>query len=483
MLFKFSNDFLMDTFTLVDNKFIIEYLPYAKDKEIRVYLYGLYQCNNPAEPNTLDDMTRVLDVAEEEILEIYSYWAECGLVKIISAKPLEVLYLSMKRGNQPPRKFKAEKYGDFNVQLQELFHDRQILPNEYNEYYMFLEVYKMEQSALLMIAQYCIDQKGNNVRYPYIIAVAKDWANNGVKTISDVEEKLLEYEAQTDSMRQLLKALARKGGADLDEKQLLLKWTKSWGYELDAIVFAAKSLKSKTFKRLDTQLDDYYRKNIFTQPAMKDYESYITALRELAIKINKTIGVFYESMDHVIEVYTVPWTEKGFDDEALCTIAHYCFLGGVKTLGGVNSYVSSFFKKGLLTKDSIDQFIAIQLANDEKIKKIIEATGRIRNVTNNDRESYKLWTTTWGFSDEIILYAAECSALKTYPIPAMSQLLQNWNSQNIKSIEKAKSTDSNIVKNGKKQHNASNYMNHDYSKEELKRIFSNNDLFDDENNY
>ncbi|HKL93652.1 MAG TPA: DnaD domain protein [Clostridia bacterium] len=465
----------MDTFMLVDNKFIIEYLPYAKDIEIRVYLYGLYLCSNPAEPNTLDDMTRALDISEDNVLEIYSYWAECGLVKILSTSPLEVQYLSMKRGNQPPRKFKAEKYSDFNLQLQGLFPNRQILPNEYNEYYMFLEVYKIEQNALIMIAQYCIHQKGAAVRYPYIIAVAKDWANNGVKTVADVEEKLLEYEAQTDSMRQLLKALGRKGGADLEEQQMLLKWTKNWGYELNAVIFAAKLLKNKTFKRLDTQLDDYYRKNIFTEPEMKDYEEHCTKLRELAIKINKTIGVFYESLDHIIEVYTIPWTEKGFDEEALSAIAHYCFLGGVKTLDGVNSYVNFYFKKGLLTKESIDQFIAIQLANDEVIKKIIETAGRIRAVTNNDRESYKLWNITWGFANEIILYAASLCALKTYPIPAITQLLQSWNSQNVKTIDQAKALDGNSTQYAKPT--SQSFVSRDYTKSDLTSIFADNDIF------
>lgn len=479
MILKFSSDFLMDTFTLVDNKFIIEYLPYAKDLQIRVYLYGLYLCTNPAEPNTLEDMTRVLDLSEEEVLDVFSYWAECGLVKILSTSPLEVQYLSMKRGNQPPRKFKAEKYNDFNIQLQSIFPNRQILPNEYNEYYMFLEVYKMEQNALIMIAQYCIHQKGANVRYPYIIAVAKDWSNNGVKTVADVEEKLLEYEAQTDSMRQLLKALARKGGASLEEQQMLLKWTKNWGYELNAIVFAAKQLRNKTFKRLDTQLDEYYRKSIFTEPEMKDYVKHYAMLRDLAIKINKVIGVFYESLDHIIEVYTIPWTEKGFDEEALQAVAHYCFLGGVKTLDGVNSYVNFFFKKGMITKQSIDQFIGIQLANDEIIKKIIEATGRLRVVTNNDRESYKLWNITWGFANDVIIHAASLCALKTYPIPAITQLLQSWKSHNVKTVQQAKALGNNNVSNPSAKVPAEAFMSREYTKSDLTSIFADNDIFSD----
>ena len=37
---KFSSDYLMESFTLVDNLFMNEYLPYAEEGYIKVYLYG-----------------------------------------------------------------------------------------------------------------------------------------------------------------------------------------------------------------------------------------------------------------------------------------------------------------------------------------------------------------------------------------------------------------------------------------------------------
>lgn len=462
----------MDTFTLVDNKFIIEYLPFAEDLHVRVYLYGLYLCTNPSNA-VLDDITSVFDMTEDTVIDIFKYWADLGLVRIVSERPLEVKYLSLKSGNQPPKKFKAEKFSDFNIHLQQLFENRQILPNEFNEYYLFLESYKMDEDALLMIVQYCIDQKGMSVRYPYILTVAKDWFNNGVKSVQDVEQKLEEYEAQSDSMRQVLVALKRKGGADLEEKQMLLKWTKNWGFDLQAVVFAAEKLKNKSFKRLDAKLDDYWRKNIFTEIAMQNFEKRMDSLRDLAININKIIGVFYESLDYIIETYTIPWLNKGFDNEALLKIAHYCFVGGVRSLEGLNSYINSFFKQGCLTKESIDQYISLQIQNDEKIKKIIEATGRVRNVTSNDRESYKLWSGTWGFSDDIILYAAGCSAAQTYPIPAISRLLKNWHDNNITTLEKAK----NAPITSQPATQAKTVISREYSKSDLQAIFADNDLF------
>ena len=67
---RFSSDFLMETFTLVDNLFVHEHLPYLEEKQIKVYIYGLYLCNSNGE-NTLENLCTVLDVTEDELTAIY----------------------------------------------------------------------------------------------------------------------------------------------------------------------------------------------------------------------------------------------------------------------------------------------------------------------------------------------------------------------------------------------------------------------------
>ena len=183
-----------------------------------------------------------------------------------------------------------------------------------------------------------------------------------MRTVADVENKLNEYEAQTDDMRAVLNALGRKTGAELEEKQMLLKWTRSGGFELPAVIAAAKALKGgKSFKKLDQKLDEFYRMSVFTAEDMAAYNRYRERIQELTVKINKNIGVFYESLDHIIEVYTIPWTNKGFSDEALVTVAHYCFLSGIRTLEGMNGVINKFFAQGLLTVEAIDDLSLIHI--------------------------------------------------------------------------------------------------------------------------
>lgn len=480
---KFSSDYLIETFTLVDNLFINEYLPYATENQIKVYIYGLYLCSFPLErDNNLESFSKITNIPEDEIIETFAFWEETGLLQIISKTPFEVKYLCLKGTKQPPKKYKSEKYYDFNLQLQEMFPNRPLVQNEYVLLYEIIDSYKIQPDAMLMIVQYCIGLKGLTVRFPYIIAVVKNWATEGIKTVEDVEGRLSEYEAQDENMKAVLNALSRKGGADLDEKQQLLKWTKNWGFDISSIVFAAKTLKSnRSFKKLDNVLDEYYRMSIFTEKEMQQYVEHREMLFNITIKINSTISVFYETLDHIIETYTSPWVAKGYDEDALLTIAHYCFLSNIRTLSGMNNYVNRFFKLGLISKESINEYIEAKIKSDESIKNVLTATGSSRGVTANDREFYKVWCMDWGFTDDVILYAAELSSSTHFPIQYMNKILSAWKETKLFTLDEIKkdksSTPVSAAKGAKRIE--PNFTAREYTKEELAATFDRLTNFDE----
>jgi DnaD/phage-associated family protein len=383
----------------------------------------------------------------------------------------------LKGTKQPPKKYKSEKYYDFNIQVQDMFPNRPLVQNEYVLLYEFIDSYKVQTDAMLMIIQYCVSLKGLTVRFPYIIAVAKNWANEGIKTVSDVELRLSEYESQDENMKAVLKALSRKGVADLEEKQLLLKWTKNWGFDINSVVFAAKCLKNnRTFKKLDSTLDDYYKLNIFTEKEMLAYVEYREKLHDITIKINSTISVYYETLDHIIETYTAPWLSKGFDEDALLTIAHYCFLSGIRTLSGMNGYVSRFYKLGLISKESINEYIEGKIQNDEVIKKILHATGSSRGVTANDREFYKVWCMDWGFTDDVLLYGAELASATHFPLQYLNKLLSNWKESKLYTLDEIKA--SKPAKLYQQKRAEQSFTAREYTKEELAATFDSINNFD-----
>ncbi|HPD02936.1 MAG TPA: hypothetical protein PK245_06235, partial [Clostridia bacterium] len=87
---RFSNDYLIESFTLVDNLFINEYLPYADEKQIKAYIYGLYLCYRDGGDNTIENFSNALDIEIDELINIFTHFEDNGLVQIISKQPFEV---------------------------------------------------------------------------------------------------------------------------------------------------------------------------------------------------------------------------------------------------------------------------------------------------------------------------------------------------------------------------------------------------------
>ena len=471
---KFSSDFLMNNYTLVDNLFITELLPNLESEEIKIYIYGQYLCMNQSKDNSLEEMGKALGVAPSKIVETFQFFEDNGLVKIKSKMPLEVEYLCLKNQNQLPKKYKTGKYSDFSSHLQTLFPSRMLTPNEFNEYFGFLENYAMDQDALLMVVQFCIDTKGETVRYPYVLTIAKDWASQGVKTVEDVEIKLNDFETQSELMRKVLVALNRKGAADLEEKQMLINWTTNLGFNQEAIICAAKSSKSKTFKALDAKLNEFYKLSIFTEQEIKNYNKHREELEDIALTVNNEIGTSYRELEPEIETYIVPWTNKGFNKDTLKKIAHYCFISGVRGLEGLNSIINNFYSKGIISNEAIEEYVSNQVQEGEKIKKIIEASGSMRNVSSSDRTFYQTWTKDWGFTDDIILFAAESAVGKLYAMSYINQLLSKWKNANVKTLEEAQKANTAPAQKAP----ATQIKTRDYTSEELKGVFGNNNISD-----
>ena len=91
---KYSFDMIANNTTSVDNIFINNYLPYADSTAVKVYLYGLYKCQDSnSKDNTIEHFAQELHLSEEEIEKAYLYWQEQGLIQILNVIPFEVRYL------------------------------------------------------------------------------------------------------------------------------------------------------------------------------------------------------------------------------------------------------------------------------------------------------------------------------------------------------------------------------------------------------
>ncbi len=473
---KFSSQSIISNKTEVDNIFINDYLPYAPENAVKVYLYGLYKCNNSsAYDNSLESFSKVLKVSEDEILEIYEYWQNEGLVQVLNTIPIEIRYMPIKNVVANTKKFNTGKYSNFNIQAQEIIEGRMISPNEYSEYYDVLETLHIEPEALLMIMKYCVNLKGANVGYNYILTVAKNWAYDNVRTVTDVEERLIAYEQYNDNIKLVLKALGVKRAAKLEEKELYLKWTKELDYSLETILSVVKLIKKPTnkinFTYLDERLLKYYEMKLMTIEEIVEFEENKSQMYNLARKTAKALGLYYENYDSIVESYISKWISMGFTEGAVEKIAQYCFKNSIRKFEDMNVRILKFYKLGLLSLESLQKYFAEVLSEDEKIKELLLLLGIERAVNSYDREYYKNWTKNWYMSEDLISYGANLAAGKAQPMRYLNGILARWHENKVSTVEKAKEGNLELNERVTTKKPSANIKSHDYTKEELNALF------------
>ncbi len=433
-LCSYSSKLAMDGYTVIDNTFLNEFLPQATGDDVKVYLYGLNLCTNPnTDDNSLDTMSKILSLTEDDILKSFSYWQEMGLVQIVSTNPLEIRFLPVRARSGSSKIRNKDKYTDFNTQIQAVISGRMITPTEYNEYYSLIETYHFEPEALVMIAKYCTTKKSTSIGYPYILAVARNYADEGLKTIEAVEQKFIEYEQNSDEIKRVLTALGLKREADIEERNLYLKWNNNFGFTNGVIVEVAKSLKKKGgFTKLDSLLSKYYKQKLFTIEEISAFSEKEDEMYELAKIVSKNLGLYYSNLENVVDVYIADWTNKGYDAQTLTVISMYCFKQSIRTLDAMHTVVQKFFKLGLVSLESLEQYISGIIKSDEEIKVILDNVGLVRSVSSFDRDFFKTWTNNWGFSKEQILKASEIAKGKSNPMSYLNKILSSINERGLK---------------------------------------------------
>ena len=200
---SFSAQSVIDGTTAVSNVFIDEHLPVCNGDCVRVYLYGLSMCaSSHRYDNTPEHFARILGLGVDDVMSAYQFWQDRGLVQILSVTPVEIKYLPVIKGAARAKGLTREKYADFNAQMQSVIEGRMITPNEFSEYHSFLETFRVEPSALVMVAKYCLNtKKKDNLGYTYILTVAKNLAANGIRTAKDVEQNMCEIENMQKSAK------------------------------------------------------------------------------------------------------------------------------------------------------------------------------------------------------------------------------------------------------------------------------------------
>lgn len=429
-LCSYSSDTHSGSFLVIENSFINEYLPMAPDYCVKVYLYGLYLCTNPNSlENTLQNICRILSMNAGEVKDAFEYWQAEGLVQLVETgvnNDLAIKYLPVQKRVGSSKK-RQDKYSKFNSLLQGIVKGRMITPSEYNEYYTLIEAMHLEEEALLKITEYCVNLKGENVGYPYIITVANSFIKQGLTTAELVQDKLDEHKEITPELQDIMKTFGKKSAATLEDRNNYIKWINDYGFSHGTIKEVAKTIKGKSpsIALLDSILTSYYKLKLFSIKEIEEYNKSRDNYLALAKDITHTLGIRYDNLDTIIENYITDWITKGYDEDTLRTISKYCLKSSTKTVEGMNKTILRFYKLGLTTLQSINQYMQEIVSTDEQIQEILDKLNIVRNVNSWDRDTYRTWTHTWKISSDIIDLAVEFSKDKAQPIQYINKILSS----------------------------------------------------------
>ena len=209
-LVSFSRGYMSTGYTNISNIFMEEHLPYANGDCVRVYLYGLYLCQNSnSADNTIEMMSTKLGISTANIKDAFEYWEKQNLVQILDTVPMEVKYLPIKRNSAKVRALPKGQYDEFNTKAQAILDGRMITTTEFHEYYAFMESMHFEPEALLLVIKNCVLVKGFTVGYAYILTVAKNLAYEGLTTHAAVSAKFAVDQKDQTALTNLIKQIRK----------------------------------------------------------------------------------------------------------------------------------------------------------------------------------------------------------------------------------------------------------------------------------
>ena len=424
---SFSKDNDGNFYTVVENKFITKYLPESDGFAVKVYLYGLYLCENTDSEFTLSSMAEVLHASEEQIRAAFTLWEDYDLVEILAKEPFTVQYLPVKSAVGRPKKIRYEQYADFNKELQRKMQkvEKFVLPADFVKYMRFLEETTIQPQALLLIVEYCVNKQGKAVSPSYIFNKAKSLIRQGYTTYEQVEKQLSGYNAHEGEVLAVFNALSLyQRSPDETDYALFAKWTEKLGFTKEGLLAAAKKLKRGSMNSLDLTLDELAEKG---KTDAKEIERYLTErelLASLTFRIGRKLGVKVQNPAAYIDEYTEKWYTYGFEESSLLDLALFCLKTERGDFDSMHGLISNLFADGVVAKDAVKEYLKEKNAELKLFAKIQAVCGGLRkNATN--LSLMKTWQ-SWKFNEEMIIEAAKRSATTSNPIPYMNKILSEW---------------------------------------------------------
>ncbi len=449
---SFSEGNALYDITPVENIFILEYMANVPGDYIKVYLLGLTMCCHADEDYTISTMAKALSLPEDEIKAAYTYWAQMGLVKILKRRPFEVSYNNIKK--EKMQKADGEKISLYThqplvLELQRIFGGRRLLgTSEVNYIVIWLDEWKMPSETISLVAAWCVEMKGEKVRFSYINKVLGDIYDQGLTSYADVERYINDVSNKMSGASDVLKAWSLNRPPTADEIELYKKWNSKYGMQKEAIREAQKHMtgtNNPNFKYLDFIIESLAENKVKTATDAKNYFEKKDTLRAEAKEIYSILGGLRVTEGR-IKLYE-EWLEMGFSQRSVQKAAQALSKAGDRQPDDLDSVLKRWHKNGIVTDKDVAEYMTQIKMTSNKVSVLLEKWGDNRAPKNHEIAIYNTWLQK-KYPHELIGLACQKSASAKDKMSYASKILSVWQENGVKTTAQAEKESYSINKSG-----------------------------------
>lgn len=456
----------------VDNLFFQDYLPGAKGDYVKVYLYGLYLCQHPAEDMSLPALGQELGLTAAEVEAALRYWERRRLVSRVSDSPPEYVFRSPAQvALSGAAEMEADAaYVAFSEDVYALFGDRRkVRPADISLCWEWVQDMNLPQEVVMMLLSHMISSRGIQFSFRSAQAEAARMGAEGVASAEDAEAYFTHSRSVQDGARAVLRQLGKKRAPSQNELDLYRKWTDEWAYTPDAILAACEETTKgdPTFAYLDGILKGIRQRGEARGAAPRTASELETTLRaETAEK--QAVAAFAKALGtRVTPLLQTGYRRlvKDYDPELVLMVAGETYQAGGDMVQ-IEKILERFYADGIRTPEAARQYFDEIHRLNQSILPLFEASGQSGRPSAADRTLYKKWL-SWGFTEDMLLLAAKQSQSAARKMPYMDKILQSWHDAGIATPEQAARQTPPEKTNVGKQVPFQQYTQRWYTEEEL----------------
>jgi len=437
--------------TPVENMFISEYMLRAPGDFVKVYLYGLMLCYHNSQRMSLASLARDLDVMEEDVERAYKYWERQGLVRKTGDNPVKYTYYNLKqitlaRAEKPSEQLYRQH---FTEAVRQTLDQQELYPADYELIFDWIEQLELPEEVVIMLLQIQKEKsKTGRLKLTYVDPIAKEWAQNGVRTVEDVEKIIIIGKERERQLQLLLSRLGQRRLASDEEKKMFNYWLDEWKFTYNDIYEAYEKTISgvPTMKYIDGVLRQRYQiklKGVTPEQEQREFKF----AREILAELGRTgITPSLEDRNRING-----WVLEGFAHDMIVMAAkevHLSHVGG--NLDDIENKLQTWKENKLTSVKEITSARAMVKLENEQVRLIFNELGKTnKRVGITDRDYLNKWLNEMKMSMELILLAAQYARESgAVTMKFVNRILSDWHRAGISTVEAARAEHDSHVRGG-----------------------------------